>query len=273
MNDEPESESLELERWDEQVTAIARAFPYPPTPDVAPAVRGRLARSRGSRRGAHRHASRRPARKTVAVGVVVLVLLALLAVPPVRAAVQDVLRIGAIRFLPFITGVPTSAPAARAVPPVPTRRPRLAAGTTTLAAAQARAGFHILLPAYPPRLGPPDEVYLEHPFGGQPSGALVVLTWRDPHHPERVRFSLYELGTQELLFEKMVQVVRTTTVRGQPAVWGQGPHFLRMLRGDRAGDWRPVESSVLVWTHRGRTYRMETTVPLREAVRIAESLH
>jgi hypothetical protein len=260
MNDESES----LERWDEQVTAIARAFPYPPTPDVAPAVRGRLTRSRGSGPGA----SRRPVGKTVAVGVVVLVLLALLAVPPVRAAVQDVLRIGAIRFLPFITA--GSAPTATVVP---TGRPRLAAGTTTLAAAQTHAGFHILLPAYPPRLGPPDEVYLERPFGGQPSGALVVLTWRDAHHPERVRFSLYELGTQELLFEKMVQVVRTTTVRGQPAAWGQGPHFLRMLRSDRVGDWQPVESSVLVWAHRGRTYRLETTVPLREAVRIAESLH
>jgi hypothetical protein len=248
-----------LKRWDEQVTATARAFPYPPTPDVAPAVSRRLARGSG------RHTSRRPMGRMV--GAVVLVLLALLAVPPVRAAVQDVLRIGAIRFLPFITG--GSAPASTAIP---TERPRLRVGTTTLAAAQAHTGFRIRLPAYPPRLGPPDEVYLEHPFVGQASGALVVLTWRDPHHRERVRFSLYELGT-DVLMDKMARVVRTTTVRGQPAAWGQGPHFLRMLRGDKAGDWQPVTSSVLVWAGGGRTYRLETNMPLRVAVRIAESLH
>ena len=248
-----------LKRWDDQVTATARAFPYPPTPDVAPAVSRRLAR------GSARQTSRRPV--GIMVGVVVLVLLALLAVPPVRAAVQDVLRIGAIRFLPFITG--RSAPAATATPTV---RPRLPVGTTTLAAARAHAGFRIRLPAYPPRLGPPNEVYLEHPFVGQPSGALVVLTWRDSHYRERVRFSLYELGT-DVLLDKMVRVVRTTTVRGQPAAWGQGPHFLRMLRGDRVGNWQPVTSSVLAWAEGGRTYRLETNVPLREAVRIAESLH
>ena len=253
MNDES------LERWDEQVKATARAFPYPPTPDVAPAVSRRLAHGSGH------HASHRPVGRMV--GVAVLVLLMLLAVPAVRAAVQDVLRIGAIRFLPFITG--GSAPASTAIP---TERPQLPVGTTTLAAAQAHAGFRIRLPAYPPRLGPPDEVYLEHPFVGQPSGALVVLTWRDPHHRARVRFSLYELGT-DVLMDKMVRVVRTTAVRGQPAAWGQGPHFLRMLHGDRVGDWQPVASSVLVWAEEGRTYRLETNMPLREAVRIAESLH
>ena len=74
-----------LKRWDEQVTATARAFPYPPTPDVAPAVSRRLARGTG------RHTSRRPMGRMV--GVVVLVLLALLAVGLLRSHAEILRRL------------------------------------------------------------------------------------------------------------------------------------------------------------------------------------
>src|SRR5207244_11419355 len=91
-----------LDLQEAQLQRAAREFVYPPTPDIAVAVRQRLA---GERLPAHRPAPapagqrRRLAWITVAATLAVL-LVSILAVPEVRAVVQAVLRIGPVRRVP-----------------------------------------------------------------------------------------------------------------------------------------------------------------------------
>jgi len=262
--------------WEERVRTTASAFPYPPTPDVTGAVLRRLATEPHGRRRI-----RILARTAVAAA---LVLAVMLAVPPVRAALLDVLRIGAVRILPApLTEVatpvressPTPRPGTAITSGSPTVVPSLPAvsglelsGELTLPEARERVAFPIYLPAYPPDLGRPDRVFVER-FGG----SVVVLVWLEPGS-ERVRLALYEMGPGVSAQKVAPRVVRETSVNGHRAVWGEGAHLFRLLGGGADGDeyWRVVESNVLIWEERGVTYRLETSRSLREAVIIAESL-
>lgn len=279
-----------FEHWEERVRSTGTALPYPPTPDVAGAVARRLAVE------PERRQSRRQ-RWALVAGVVALVLAGLLAVPPVRAAVLEFFRIGNVRIFPyeptFLSTVPASSPTAaspltapsatasgapaRATvrssstptpTQVPTPTPRQDVGIS-LAEARRQVDFRIRLPAYPPGLGPPDRVFVE-----RLDGPLLVLVWLDKQDPDRPRFVVYELGSRVLIdkYTESIQKTRETEVNGQRAVWGEGPHFLAMIRGDEALRWRRVESSALVWTGNGLTYRLETDLPFAEAVKIAESV-
>ena len=61
------------------------------------------------------------------------------------------------------------------------------------------------------------------------------------------------------------------TVGGRPALWTEGPYILQLQNGDL--DFRRlIEGHVLIWVEGGVTYRLETGLPLEEAVKIAESL-
>ncbi|MGD8626434.1 MAG: hypothetical protein PVJ34_17980, partial [Anaerolineae bacterium] len=137
--------------WAEKVRSTASAFAYPPTPDVAAAEQRRLAA-----RAAPARRRRRRLAWGMAVALALVVLLGgLLAVPQVRAAVLEALNLGAIRVL---LGEPTPTPAAKTAEAGPTVLPSLLdlAGETTLAEAEAQAGFPVRLPAYPADLGRPD---------------------------------------------------------------------------------------------------------------------
>ena len=265
-----------FDRWEEQVRTTASAFPYPPTPDVTGAVLRRLATEpRGRRRIGIL------ARTAVALAVILAVLLA---VPPVRAALLDILRIGAVRILPapvpdVATPVrgssPTPQPGTAITSGSPTVVPTLPAvsglelsGEITLPEARERVAFPIQLPAHPPDLGPPDRVFVER-FGG----SVVVLVWQEPR-ADRVRLALYELGPGVSAQKVAPRVVRETSVNGHRAVWGEGAHLFRLLGGgpDEEEYWRVVESNVLIWEEGGVTYRLETRRSLKEAVTIAESL-
>ncbi len=280
-----------VDRWAENLTATARALPYPPTPNLAALAAPRLAQPPA-------RLAARPWQVALIVSVL-LVLAALLAVPPVRAALLDVLRIGAVRIFlvpptptPTLVPVPTSTgtPAPVATPrPEPSSTPTpLAsvldlAGQTTLADARSRATFPVALPAYPSDLGQPERVFV------QDMGApVVVLAWLDPHDPSRVRLSLHEIGpgswalgkmgfskvgfTKEGLANAGLALIDLATVNGQTAVWVQGPHLL--IAGDgQIEPKRLVTGNTLIWVdNNGVTYRLETELALSEAVKIAESL-
>jgi len=149
-----------IERWDVHLRATARAFPYPPTPDVAGAVRRQLAEERGN-------IAPRGDRLAWVAAVVVLILVSLLAVPPVRATVVAAVRLGVVRVL-FTEPTPTATaptptdnvPSSGLTVPAATPRsgpPRLASvpdlvAETVLADAQQRAGSPIRLPTPDPRL-------------------------------------------------------------------------------------------------------------------------
>ena len=259
-------------QWETHLRQMLDEFSYPPTPDIAGAVRRRLEQ---------REARPVLLRRQLAWGVVIalVVLAGLMAVPQVRAAVFEILRIGAIRIVP-VASTPTATPTVPALAPtgtLPTITPTPAptplssvldlAGETTLLQARAKAGFPIRLPTSLPDL--PDHVFLQD-FGGP----VVVLVWMDRTQPNRVRLSLHELGPGTFAEKIQPPIVQETTVNGQRAVWTEGPHLLQFLRnGQPIYDARRlVEGHTLVWTQGEITYRLETGLSLSQAVRIAESL-
>ncbi len=270
-----------VDRWEARLRATASALPYPSTPDVAGAVRQRLA-AESPRPASGFLVTRRP-RLAWAIALVVLLVVGLLAVPEVRAGLLQFLRIGAVRiFLVPPTPTPSEAEAivtalpATEVSPVMTAVPRPTptlpaslldlGGETTLEEARVRFGFPIVLPAYPADLGPPDRVFLQD-FGGP----MVVLVWLDPAQPDRVRLSLHLLTCDVCATKSEPTVIQTTSVNGQPAVWTEGPYLLELSNGT-LDLRRMIEGHVLIWADGPITYRLETDLSLDEAVKIAESL-
>lgn len=250
--------------WEERLQGAARNFGYPPTPDIANRVKRQLA-------GEQRQGLVVWSRRLVAWAVllIVLILAGVLASPRVRAGVLEWLQIGAVRI--FLTepsttpDVPEKEPATE---PVPTIIPPASlldlAGETSLTHARSRTDFPIRLPAEPPDLGLPDRVFLQ-------TGPGVILVWLEPDLPGQVRLSLHILGPGAFAGKSQPRVLQETTVHGEPALWAEGPHFLQ-LEGQRYDERRLVDGNVLIWTEENLTYRLETTLSLPEAIRVAESL-
>lgn len=272
------------EQWSNRLAAVARALPYPPTPNLAAAVlpRTRQLAVAPLRSGPTAPAPVRPRLAGAAVGLLAL-LLALLAVPAVRAGVVEFLQLGAVRILlgpaPTATASPaaptaTGARLATATPrPSPTPLSSLLAlrGQTTLDQARRQVGFPIRLPAYPADLGEPDAVFVQ-----DLDGSAVVLVWLDPDDPARVDLSLHLLTNETIAFKNLrdgpaAAEIQPATVNGQPAVWVTGEYILQMQGGD-FNVFRLIDGRVLIWTEGQLTYRLETDLPLEDAVRIAESL-
>lgn len=287
------------ERWQSQLLAVARALPYPATPELAPAVLRRMqivVRRRPARSAAF------PAARVVggrrmgwAVAAVVILVLAggLLAVPGVRAGVLEFLQIGVVRIELVATATPTPAgsvtsgpgtqasAATRTALPTVTLRPRPTPlssildleGQTTFADAQARAPFALRLPTYPADLGQPDLAFVQ-----DLDGTAVVLIWLEPADPTQVRLSVQYLSSRDMATKLIYEVVKETPgavefteVNGREAIWTTGPYVLRTQNGQYV-EYRLIQGHVLIWTDGNLTYRLETNLARDEAVRIAESL-
>lgn len=274
-----------LAQWEQAVQETAATFTYPPTPDVTGAVVQRL-RWQPALRPARPLASQ--PRLAWALVLAVLLIGGLMAVPQVRAAVLQVLRVGAVTIFvaestptptALSTAVPataqpglavtlpaTAAPAASPTPATLTGSLPNLAGAVTLAEAQAQVGFPLRLPTYPPDLGPPDRVFHQDRLN-----ALVVLLWLEPDRPQEIRLALYLVEGEDFGIKKEVGLVQETTVNGATAIWVEGPHMLQ-LRDGRLEPWYFIEGNVLIWFDGRVTYRLESGLSLAEAVRIAESL-
>lgn len=247
--------------WEERVREVARSLPYPPTPDVAESLRHRQRRPVPS-----------PTMRRLGWAALGLLLLlgAALTVPEVRAALVEFFQLGAIRIqlLPSTPIAPASPQAER--PPTATPRPLTEhTGALTLAEAERRSQVPIRLPTYPPDVGAPDVAFIE-PFEG---GALLLF-WLEADNPSAIEMSLHLLGGT-FWGEKLVheQQFEETRVNGQWAAWLEGRHYLSRLdpRGE-AATFTVVEGNVLIWVEGPLTYRLESRLPLDEAIRLAESL-
>lgn len=252
--------------WEERLQGAARDFNYPPTPDIASRVKRQLV-------GVQRPDSVVWSRRLVAWTelLIVVILAGALASPPVRAGVLEWLQIGAVKI--FLTSpsttpdVPEKEPATESVPTIiPPASLLDLAGETTLENAQAQTDFPIRLPAEPPDLGFPDRVFLQ-----TLGGPVIILVWLEPDLPGQVRLSLHILGPGAFAGKSQPRVLQETMVHGEPALWAEGPHFLQ-LEGQRFAERRLVDGNVLIWTEENLTYRLETTLSLPEAIRVAESL-
>jgi hypothetical protein len=220
--------------------ALGRDVAFPPTPDVASAIRGRLERPRFWRR---------PVAIAIAV-VLVAAIAAVLAVPQSRSAILDWLGLRNV-----------SVVRVEKLPSVPAQG-RLDLGRrVTLVEAKRRAPW-LLLPD-----SDPNSFWLNESL----PGGKVSLLWGTPSH---VRLLLTEF-TGRTYIEKVIdgdtQVERVKV--GNAGVWFHGPHVV-MFR-DRDGRFREsharLAQNTLVWQVGGVTLRLEGALTKDKALRIART--
>ncbi len=242
-----------VERFAEIVRDSAASFEYPPTPDVAGEVRGRLSPARAPRRPAMRWA-------LVAILVLIIGLLVATAVPPVRAALLKILHIGAIQI--SLLEDPQASAGMLAE--------QQALSITDLGEAMSleEAGAHVTLrdPAYPPALGRPDAIYGQNLLYREP---VISFFWRATR--ERPPITLTQIEIPNFAFKWVAgEQVLETEILGQPAVWIEGPHLLDLGSG-QVDQVTRVATNVLIWNAGEATYRLEGEISLEEAREIAES--
>ena len=272
---------MELE-FEKQLQSIAKGTDYPRTPDIAGSVMTRLGKSKRSRFSSRRLAW--------SLTIILVLFSSLMLIPTVRAAVIEFIQIDIVRIFPqpvepvpaVITSAtpqnvaePTTTPGSTALPvATPTDAPPLLipfldqiAGETELADAQESAPYMILLPTYPADLGQPVHIYVQ-----DAEGVMTILVWTDPQEPEHVTMSLHFIPTGHWAINKFGPVeIQETEVNGQKAIWAVGPYPMIMNDG-RLRVERLINGHVLIWADRNLTYRLETDLPLEEAIMIAESL-
>ncbi len=224
---------------DRELRSLAVEIEFPPTPDVASAVRRRL----GDR------SQRAWPRRLVPIGVVAAALAVgvTFAVPQARTAVLRFFGIGAVR-IEFVDRLPDVRPTAR-----------LDLGTRI---DPGDAPFSLL---HSTLLGEPDAAYRR--------GNVVTLLYGTP---ERVRLLVTEIagsGFSSAVGKKLLGAgtrVEFVPVRGAtgPALWIEGqPHVVRLPGGPPR-----LAANTLIWRHGEITLRLEGAVRLQRAVGIAESL-
>jgi hypothetical protein len=284
---------LQQELFEKQLRSLAKGLDYPRTPDIASSVMMRLptfssaARAergaseleagRGARgEGRPRFLSRRLA---CSLTLILILFSSLMLIPPVRAAVIEFIQIGVVRILqgeptpaapphqqdPSTLRPVTATPAVTSQPLIPLLE-RLA-GEMSLEEAQRLVHYPVLLPAYPEDLGPPDRVFVQ-----DADGDMTILVWIDPQQPDEILMSLHIVPPGSWAIEKVNPAeVQETTVDGQRAIWAVGPYPLRFSNGG-LDIVRMIDGHVLIWTEGDLTYRLESTLSLEEAIRVAESL-
>jgi hypothetical protein len=268
MMEEPRYHDGSLQEWEQTVHALARTYAYPPTPDIAAAVRRKLAV-----RHLQPHVSRPAWQRPALVFAALLLALALaLSVPAVRAAVREWLQIGAVRIelTPPATGPAVTATEAAPVTTVPVATAALPLDEPlTLAEVQAQADFELRLPTAAPADRPPDRLYLQAlPLLSEEQ--VVIFVWFDPERPGEPILSLYQIASANCCMKgAWASGGAETEVGGEPAYWVEGPHPLSLDGGD---NWTIVPGDVLVWTDGRFTFRLESTLGLAETVWVAESI-
>jgi hypothetical protein len=222
----------------------------------------------------------------------VLALVALLALAAVAAAVG--LGLPGLRIIfgnvpspsPISIASPSPSPSSTASPipsgPTPSATIQPLGGSLglgdamPLADVERLAGFHILLPTEPP-IGPPDVSYL--------NGQRVALVWAT--RPELPVTNTLGIGlvlnefrgtVDQGYYEKALggqTTVTPVTVGGASGYWISGsPHFIYYIdpQGQVVTDESRVVGDVLIWATADLTYRLETSLDMTAAIKLAESL-
>lgn len=145
-------------------------------------------------------------------------------------------------------------------------------GATTLQEAQRRVPFAIRWPSYPSYMGDPDLVFFQ-----ERAAPMVALAWYTSGERSRIGTILYEMEAGDTANEALGggSPSAETAVNGRPARWVASPHLLTLYDEGGAGNIdakRQVRGMVLLWEADAIAYRLETSVDLEEALRIAESL-
>ena len=203
--------------------------------------------------------------------LIVLIVAAVLALAATAAAARLVLDLRGL-IIEQVPGPPVDLPTS------PLRGPQLGRPLGLEEAAEA-AG---IAPAIPSALGPPDRVWLVDASSVLPEGdgALLAMAWEpsadlppipgSPWGAVVFRFT----GSSDLATKMLhadTTVIRETEVGPFAAVSITGEHELVLATGE--GPIRAlVTGRVLVWDDLETGWRLETSLPLRQAIRIAESI-
>jgi hypothetical protein len=255
----------ELDILEEQLLGLGSALEWPATPELAPAVSGRLAS--------------RPrwfeSRWALAAAVVIIAVGVLLANPPSRNAIAHWINLRThFQQAPhFATPSP--------LPSGPIGK-RLGLGDqTTLPAARTAVTWQVLVPS---SLGNPDEVYVEAPPIG-PAGSDVTLVYGALHGIPASNLT----GAAVLVTEVRGKVtgdsfgktlgegatLEAVTVAGHAGYWISGtPHVFVFI--DEAGNARfetlRLATNTLLIDEGGTIVRIEGDLTKAQAVQIAASL-
>lgn len=285
---------------------VADAIAYPPTPDLAATVRGRIA-APPARRAVFGPTPVTRRRLAFALIALLLLLGAVLgAIAPAREGIARRLGLANVQIVQ-VTAVPTPTLPATA-PPTPTVAPATTATTTAttpgstatspplptptvpplraqigtptmLTAVQAQSPFPIRVPSTP-ELAAPDEVYTDPITGGRVSLLYAARPGLPAIPGTDVGLLVQEFrgGISSGIFQKGVPAtsrVESVAVDGVQGYWIEGG--LRALAyTDASGNGRYEETryagNTLIWEKDGIIYRLEANLPKDAAVRIAASL-
>lgn len=129
-------------------------------------------------------------------------------------------------------------------------------------------------------VGPPDAIYLQE--GGL---SIAHATWQSteslpaaPGTDIGLLLTQFEPASDQMVFFKELTErtrVELTEVRGEPAQWIEGaPHRLtyRTTEGAETHEVSRLAANVLIWERDGVTYRLESTLDLGPARRVAEAV-
>ncbi len=241
----------------------ALSVEYPPTPDIASAVRMRLAvvpmpapRSRMPAAGWVR---------PLAAGLAVLVLAVVVVLSASSGAREAVAEFLGLRVKGEQVAILTPPAAGETATPFPTPV-ALERYATPVAATELEAvlGFE---PARPGGAGSPLGTYVVD----YADVRVAVLQYET--------FDIWQvrLPSGNPFFGKGVTALVETAVNGNPAYWiAGGGHIVRFAGPDGtvvAGSERTVDRNTLIWaSSSGMNYRLETGLPLEEAIAIASTL-
>ena len=182
--------------------------------------------------------------------VVGAVVLALLATPPVRAAVADWFGFGGVL-------VERDAPRPGAASPPPE-----VAQDLSVTEAAAAVDFTVSVPE---ELGVPEGVEVS------PDGRLVSMSWSSGEDGV-VRLDQFA-ARFDFAVLKLAPGVRYAAVDGTDALWFEEPHEVVLLEpdGSRRTESARLAGHTLIWLADGTTMRLEGDLSLERAVEIAES--
>ena len=237
---------MDDEQLGRAIHGLERMLLVPEPPDVAAAVAGAIRSGRRPRR-----------RLSTGIRVAILVAAAIVLLAAAAAAARLVIDVGGIRIEPPPTTTPSPAP--------PLTGPAFGE-PTSLAAAEAEAGFR---PIVPRALGQPDRVWIAR--GNDPGSILIAMAWvprpglpRIPGTPYGA--SLIEVSGQAEFVAKLVDVRFLEVSHG--VYWIHRPHQVELLTGSGTRTFT-VTGNVLIWQHGDLALRLETNLPEPDALRIA----
>ncbi len=185
------------------------------------------------------------------LAVVVALVLAAVATPPVRAAVADWFGFGGVLVRQDPSPGPTSAP------PPPT-----VGAAAALDEAVALVAFDVVAPA---ELGTPDGVAVSA------DRRVLSMSWNGTADGD-LRLDQFD-GRLDYTVIKTTPGVRFTSVGDDAALWFDAPHEVVILApdGTRRAETARLAGRTLVWERDGTTIRLEGDLALGRALEIARS--